>query len=307
MTTKLFWCVLGGVLIAGFLASPAMAGTTFIDFNPELGHLANDQSPPGVLANSGNKGVFSSAGTAFLNDGMRIVASNQVSITIKLNPVSDAFGAEMCMFIADRDFPADAVTACFNGDAHPSTGDLNSPWVNGVSLGISFPAATDDFTLLYEPGQDKATLSRASGGTPVSIFGALNGVQNFVIGLTTSGGGVQLRQFTAAGDDIPDYPSMGDPLDPDNPWVNFGLTRGTGAESDPFDTLTEALAAANPDATIHIIPQTDSPETFTGGNEINQSVTLVNSNPSGEFGVQIGVPSRRESGFVSRSGSFRRR
>jgi len=159
-----------------------------------------------------------------------------------------------------------------------------------------------------------ATLSRASGGTPVSITGALNGVQNFVIGLTTSGGGVQLRQFTATGVDIPDYPSMGDPLDPDNPWVNFGITRGTGAENDPFSTLTEALAAANPaGATIHIIPQTDSPETFTfaGGNEIDQIVTLVNSNPGGEFGVQIGVPSRRDvdlstEGFVSR-GALRKK
>ncbi len=95
-----------------------------------------------------------------------------------------------------------------------------------------------------------------------------------------------------------------DPLDPDNVYVDFDFT-GTesGGDLNPFNTLAEALIAANPDATIHIFAGTSS-ETFVDAGAIDQAVTLQ---LTGSGTVTIGSGARSSSasqkattGFVSR-------
>ena len=97
-------------------------------------------------------------------------------------------------------------------------------------------------------------------------------------------------------------------LDQDNRGVEVSVSSGgTGAENSPFMFLAEALAAANPGATISIVPGTDSTEKPM----VNQSVTLANSDFAGGS-VSIGVSARRDAdlsseGFISRGSSVRRR
>ena len=105
------------------------------------------------------------------------------------------------------------------------------------------------------------------------------------------------------------YTSAAEPnaLDQDNPYVDFGAgSNGNGAMASPFDNLADALSVANANATIHIAPGTSADTfTFTGGNEIDQDVTLVNT--TGVSDVVIGSGARRgadgdsRGGFVSRA------
>lgn len=320
MTTKLLLCLLSAVLIAGSIAPPAMAGvegTTTISFNDEVGiGLLTEQFPPGILtapAGLPNHGIFSGPGIVFLSDGVDPIdtnSPNSVSVTIRINPFADA-GTLLCMFIADRDFTGDAVVACFSS-ALPTLVTLTP--AEGFSINLdngTFPNAPQDFTLTYNIATERATLFSATE-TPVIRDIALKGALNVVIGIVTESAAV-VRKFIATGPDIPNFPPVGDPLDPANPWVDFSMSSsGTGAQNSPFHTLAEALLAADPaGATISIVPGMDSSETFTGGSTINQIVMLSNSD-GGIGSVSIGVSARRdlpakESGFVSRGGSSRKR
>ncbi len=306
--------ILSVLLLVAFALSPAWAGTTDISFENDVG-LLTDQTPPGFLTTppgDPKHGIFSGAGYVYLYDaGARIDTNspNSVSVTIRINPAADA-GTGLHMFIADRDFPLDSVLASFSSSS-PTFVTLNSADGSFVNLDNSFaPNAAQDFTLTYDIVTERATLFSQTDG-PVFRDIALKGAQNVVIGIVTDGAAV-VRTFSATGVDIPDYPSVGDPLIPSNPWVDFSLTdTGNGAQTNPFKTLAEALAAAAPDATVSIVPGVDSTETFTeaGGSEISQSVTLANSDfASGS--VSIGVPTRSPSpeeeqrtGFISKGPS----
>lgn len=324
MTMRFISCLLGGALIAGLITTQAVAGalgTTFIDFETDAG-LLTAQSPPGIFTGANdnatmNKGVFSDVGTAWLFSSGLVTATSTVTLKIKLNVITDTASgsnnnnADICMFFQSASDPTDVCSACFDGIDHLSTGELIGATGNFNNLTILLPAATIDFTFVYDPVQDKATLSSQEAVMERSVFLALDGATSFYMGLFSTGGPIQLREFTAIGADIPDFPVVGDPLDPANPWVNFSLSSsGTGAENAPFHTLAAVLAAPIlPAAMIHIVPGTNSSEKFTGGNEINQNVFLVTA---GGGSVSIGVPARRdtalaESGFVSRGGSSRRR
>lgn len=291
------------VLIACTLIVPqAIAETALIKFNDVDGiGLLTDQSPPNVLtapAGTPNHGIFSGAGVVFLfESGQKVETNspNSVSVTIKVNPFADT-GDSLCMFIADRDDTGIAVLACFSS-ADATFVTLIPAEGNSTNLNNSlFPNAPQEFTLTYDIFTERATLFSETEA-PVSRDIALMGAQNVVIGIVTDGAAV-VRQFTTTGHDIPEFPVV-DPLDSDNPWLDFGVSSGgNGAQSDPFNTLSDALAAANPGATISINPGTDSTEMPT----INQNVTLANANAAGGS-VSIGVPARSNadrSGFVSR-------
>lgn len=97
-----------------------------------------------------------------------------------------------------------------------------------------------------------------------------------------------------------------DPLDPDNVFVDFSFTGAeSGGDLNPFNTLAEALAAANANATINIVEGTSS-ETFVDGTAIDQALTLERTGASGT--VTIGFTGRRTdagqkatTGFISKS------
>jgi len=96
-----------------------------------------------------------------------------------------------------------------------------------------------------------------------------------------------------------------DPLDPDNVFVDFSFTGAeSGGDLNPFNTLAEALAAANANATINIVEGTSS-ETFVDGTAIDQALTLERTGASGT--VTIGFTGRRTdpgqkatTGFISK-------
>lgn len=303
--------ILSVLLLAGFTVTSAWAGTTYISFENDVG-LLTDQTPPGVLTTppgDPKHGVFSGSGYVFLSDGGRVETTkpNEVSIVAKLQPFTDLdSGVTLCMFIADASDTGYAVTACFDAD-NADLATLRRPDGSWINLGINFWGATQDYTLTYNTQTEEATLMRQNNGVSVSLsvaFG-IDDPTSVVVGITTDGT-ARVRAFTATGVDIPDYPSVGDPLIPSNPWVDFSLTEtGNGAQTDPFKLLSEALAAADPGATISIVPGTDSTEQPT----INQSVTLANS----DFAigsVSIGVSARsaapeeeQRTGFISKGPS----
>jgi hypothetical protein len=104
------------------------------------------------------------------------------------------------------------------------------------------------------------------------------------------------------------WPLAADPLDPDNVFVDFDFSGvESGGTGNPFNSLAEAIAVANPDATINIAAGASSPETFTGGNVIDAAVTLVKNgagtNPTiGDAGARFASPAnsgKPRSGFVS--------
>ena len=209
------------------------------------------------------------------------------------------------LFIADAADTGISLTACFSSD-NSGVGTLRRPDGSFINLGISFPGAAQDYTLTYNTQTERATLMRKNDMVSVSLdvaFG-IYGPAAVVVGIVTDGPAV-IRNFGATGPDIPDFPLVGDPLDPNNPWVDFSMTSsGTGAENSPFMFLAEALAVANPGATISIVPGTDSDEKPT----INQNVFLANSNAA-SGSVSIGVPARSSSaeeakiGFISKGRS----
>ena len=316
MTTRSVHVLLSALLILGFTTTHAVAGavgTTFISFNDEIGiGLLTDQSSLNYLtapAGLPNHGIINGAGYVYLFDNDERVATNspnEVSIVARLQPCMDtASGATICLFIADKNNVNDAVLACFSSD-DPGIGTLIRADGSSTNLGINFECGIQDFTLTYNTQSERATLMRENNGVSVFLDAAfaLTAPTSVVVGITTDGPAV-IRNFGAFGPDIPDFPPVGDPLDQNNPWVDFSMTSsGTGAENSPFMFLAEALAVANPGATISIVPGTDSDEKPT----INQNVFLANSNAAAGS-VSIGVPARSSSaeeakiGFISKGRS----
>lgn len=94
-------------------------------------------------------------------------------------------------------------------------------------------------------------------------------------------------------------------FDPDNIFVNFTAgPNGDGTFTSPFNSLAEAIAAANASATINMEPGT-STETFTGGDAITKVLTLRNDTPPNGSVIVGGVSARgvgsdQQGGFVSR-------
>lgn len=93
-----------------------------------------------------------------------------------------------------------------------------------------------------------------------------------------------------------------DPLDPDNVYVDFSFGGAeSGAQNNPFNTLGEAVSAANASANIFLEPGSSS-ETFSGGSAINKALTLQNNNQAGGP-VTIGAAGARSvTGGQSRTG-----
>lgn len=82
----------------------------------------------------------------------------------------------------------------------------------------------------------------------------------------------------AAGWNIDDIRITGDttaPIaDPDNLYVDFGAgSNGNGAETFPFDNLSDAVSGLNTSGTIRI-ESGSSTETFTGGSAISKAMTI---------------------------------
>ena len=89
---------------------------------------------------------------------------------------------------------------------------------------------------------------------------------------------------------IPLSPVIPITLDPDNVFVDFlSVLPEFGSQVLPFATLQDAIAEANPGATIHLEPGA-STETFAGGAAISEPLTLLNNSP-GSGVVEIGAPS----------------
>ncbi len=83
------------------------------------------------------------------------------------------------------------------------------------------------------------------------------------------------------------WPFAADPLDPDNVFVDAAFSGvESGAQANPFNTVGEAIDAANPNADINIEPGSYN-ETFDGGGAISKALTLRNNNPGGGM-VTIG-------------------
>ena len=67
---------------------------------------------------------------------------------------------------------------------------------------------------------------------------------------------------------------------PDTVYVDMdAASNGWGTVSNPFNVLLDGVSAANPNATIRIIPSSGA-ETFTAGGELSSPMTLVNHIPA---------------------------
>ncbi len=88
---------------------------------------------------------------------------------------------------------------------------------------------------------------------------------------------------------IPLTPEIPIRLDPDNVFVDFlSSLPEFGSQVLPFANLQDAIAEANPGATINLEPGT-STEIFAGVTAVSKPLTLLNSSP-GDGVVQIGAP-----------------
>jgi hypothetical protein len=103
------------------------------------------------------------------------------------------------------------------------------------------------------------------------------------------------------------WPIAVDPLDPNNVYVDFTFT-GTesGAAANPFNTLAEAVAAANASATINLAAGTTSSETFTGGGVIDKALTLQKNGAGGNVVIGSAAFQGGSSAPVSQSGFISR-
>lgn len=289
-------------------APHAHAGSTLIDFIDDTVGLLTEQIPAGSLTAQSNKGVF--AGPAATQNvvyleynGARITTSgsNTVSIRIRLHPAGDV-SDQLCMFIADASFPADACTACLDvGDlSFMELRDVNG---NTENLSVPFPnAPANEFTLSYDLVTEEAVLQRpASGGgtVQVSLEAAVEGATSVVVGMFTTGSGA-INNILFEGADIPDFPPA---IERDMPNIDFTFqSPGFGTSEFPFATLGAATAEANPGATLLIAPGTTDETPI-----LSTALTLTNANPGGGS-VTIGAVSARQSGapvsartgFVSR-------
>lgn len=300
--------VIASCMCAIGVALPASAGSTLIDFIDDTVGLLTEQIPAGSLTAQSNKGVFagpaSTQNVVYLEyNGARITTSgsNTVSIRIRLQPSNDV-SDQLCMFIADASFPADACTACLDmsdlfvmelRDVHGNTENLSVPFPN---------APNNEFTLSYDLFTERAVLERpTSGGGTASVFleAALDGATSVVVGMFTIGSG-SINNILFEGVDIPDFPPE---IERDMPNLDFTFqSPGFGTSEFPFSTFAEAAAEVNPGATLLIAPGTSS-ETPT----VSTAMTLTNANPGGGS-VVIGMlsardaaePSASRTGFVSR-------
>lgn len=89
-------------------------------------------------------------------------------------------------------------------------------------------------------------------------------------------------------------------FDPDNVFVDFGVTSGAGSSVSPFETLSAGTKAANPGATL-LLRSGSSPETFTGTAKLDKPMTLTNSTP-GAGAVRLGVSGSRSTAFSNKTG-----
>ncbi len=295
--------LLSVLLVAGFSAPPAWAGTTFIEFLSGIGPLNLKTSGAGVLSTSGGDAVFTGSNTTYLNDGGGQQETSGGIVTVFMEGFQP-FQVEpggLAIVITDGSTTVTATVVDIAPLGYPDV-LLSDGQGNLDSVEFYYPAADNNFmTLVYNPSTFMVTLTiQGFGGDTATLSGIF--MDDIAPGVSATSSAANFDDITIDGPGIPNYPTVGDPLDPDNPWVDFSLTSsGTGAETDPFHTLAGALAAANPGATISMVPGTDSTETPT----VNQSVTLANSDfASGS--VSIGVSARRDAdlsggGFVSRA------
>lgn len=289
-------------LVASTVLGGATVGTATMDFETGVG-LLTEQTPPGSFTASGGEGVFAGPGqnTVFLEENDTVVVTSSphdVSASFTLRPLADSGDVDICLFVAESGNVGNAVLGCVNG-FNPSATLIG--FSGNRELAIDFPNIVQTFTLEYDVSQERATFIRddESGG-PESVFLELaldGGPLNVVTGIT-SFGSAKIDEAVFVGEDIPDFPPV---ADPSNLFVDFGASSGgNGAESFPFNTLSDALGAADPGGTVNLAPGSSS-ETLT----VNQDVSLVNSNPGGGS-VLIGAGGARSAegsarvGFVSR-------
>lgn len=186
----------------------------------------------------------------------------------------------------------------------PSSATANRSWLLATNAFTALPGAvTPDYVIpenFFSLNGDTITL--VDGAFAPMIFGSgvlpVDGINALRKNLTT---GVNSPTNFAGQTGSVDT----SPVDFDNLFVNFGLAlNGNGADVAPFNNMVDAVAVANPGATINLVPGSSS-ETFTGASSITKQLTLVNSDPGlGSVTIgQGGAPARSEEpeGFVSRT------
>jgi hypothetical protein len=297
---------MAGVAIALVLigAARAFSDTATISFDCGTGRLDFKTSGTGDLVASGGRGVFTGANVTFLSDGSGQAETSGGTVTIHMSDFRpfDVDDSGLSIRITDGSTTVTATVIDFFTDDLPDVLLTDGTDIDLVEFFA--PNASNNFmTLVYNATTNVAMVTIQGFGGDTATLTDIN-MGPIQMGVQAANNQANFGGITFAGPDIPLFPPV---FDPANPWVDFGAAPcGNGAPGYPFNLLADAVAAADPGATVSIVPGTDGSETFTGAGAISTALSLENSDP-GSGSVRVGVTTRRSSeikrsttGFVSR-------
>ncbi len=276
-----------------------------MDFNCGTGRLDLKVSGAGNLTASGGRGVFTGANITMLSDGNGVAESSSGTVTITMSGFtpSDVDASGLAIRITDGPTIVTLTVDDIEEDGFPDVVLTDGESIDGAEF-FAPNSGTNFMTLQYNPVTDvaTATIQGFMGNTATISDVAMGAVE---MGVAAMNSAASFGGITFNGTDVPLFPPA---FNAANPWVDFGADPcGNGAEGYPFALLADAVAAADPGATVSIVPGTDGPETFTDAGAIDTALTLTNSD-SGSGAVRIGIAARRANepkrsvtGFVSQS------
>lgn len=298
------WDVAIAIAVIAVIADiDSFADTATITFACGTGRLDLKVSGAGNLTASGGRGVFTGPNITMLSDGNGVAESSSGTVTVTMSGFTPSAvdDSGLTIRITDGSTTITATVIDLFDDDFPDVlitdgSDTDSAEFFAPNSGTNF------MTLEYDPVSDTATVTIQGFGGNTAELSDIN-LGTVQMGVQAANNQANFDTITFTGQDVPLFPPV---FDPANPWVDFGADPcGNGAQGYPFDLLADAVAAADPGATVSIVPGTDGAETFTDAGAINAALTLTNSD-SGSGAVRIGVVARRagpapsKTGFVSR-------